>query len=115
VTLLTVAIGGFVASSHYGDRMSADMVGYWIGLLVIPFVVAFAASRISKTKRWTVFAWTFLLNVLLFSGACPRDYRTAEQQVGDLLKEESGTKVRDTTKDSREMTLLRPLLHLIYA
>jgi hypothetical protein len=84
---------------------SAGTVGYWIGILFIPFLIAYAITR--RERNWTSFSYWFLgIGIVLSSAALPKNLTSLSHS--DMVKELIGTKPLESNlpENQKEMAIV---------
>ncbi len=79
--LLAYARGGY----------PSEATGYWIGMLLIPFLIAYAIAGAKRRRNWMAFSWWFFGLGIILSGSMNQKSLTSLSPP-DMLKELSGTK-----------------------
>ena len=89
---------------RYG--FSAEMAGYWIGTLLVPFLIAYAIAGTRRRRNWGRFSiWFFALGIIL-SGASNQK-SLASLSHADLLKELIGSKPLEENLPENEREMAR--------
>lgn len=73
-------------------RFSAEAVEFWIGTLLLPFLIAYAIAGAKQRRSWVKFSYWFLGLGILLSLSLTNQKSLTRLSNTDLLKELSGTK-----------------------
>lgn len=64
--LVVLFLSGLLVYRGYG--FSAETVGYWIGTLIIPSLIAYAIAGAVKRRNWLAYSGWLLVLFLIFNG-----------------------------------------------
>jgi hypothetical protein len=112
--LLAIAWGGYVTLFQYRFQPSSEACGYWLGTLLIPFLLAYVIAGREKRRNVRAFAWWFLgiLVLLSLSSVLTSHNRLSDLSFADAVKTLRGASplASDAPEDDKRTVAVSKLI-----